>query len=90
MRWTWDSDKDRENRRKHQVRFETAQLVFSDPFMLMQEDDFPHEQRWRTLGSIDKELFLVIHTWPETNEQIGRIISARRATPHERRAYEES
>jgi hypothetical protein len=35
----------------------------------------------------------VVHTWPEpdpdTGEEVGRIISARKATAHERRAYEE-
>jgi len=37
-------------------------------------------------------LLLVIHTWPEEpeeGEQVGRIISARKATARERRAYEE-
>ena len=38
-------------------------------------------------------LLFVVHTWPEpipeTGEEIGRIISARKATKHERRAYEE-
>ena len=36
---------------------------------------------------------LVVHTWPQpdpdTGEEVGRIISARKATSHERRAYEE-
>jgi uncharacterized DUF497 family protein len=35
----------------------------------------------------------VIHTWPEAEseqgELVGRIISARKATAHERKAYEE-
>jgi uncharacterized DUF497 family protein len=38
-------------------------------------------------------LLLVIHTWPEAEsdegEPVGRIISARKATSHERKAYEE-
>ena len=89
MHWTWEPAKDRENLLKHHVEFDTAQLVFSDPFMLMQEDIFPFEQRWRTLGRIEGEVFLVIHTWPESDEDFGRIISARKATPHERRIYEE-
>ena len=71
MYWTWDPAKDRENLLKHDVKFDTAQLVFSDPFMLMQEDVFPFEQRWRTLGRIEGEVFLVIHTWPESNEESG-------------------
>ncbi len=36
---------------------------------------------------------MVVHTWPDvdraTHEEIGRIISARKATRHERMAYEE-
>lgn len=36
---------------------------------------------------------LVVHTWPEvdpdTNEEVGRIISARKATKRERKAYRE-
>ena len=38
-------------------------------------------------------IVLVVHTWSEddlgTGEEVGRIISARKATKHERRAYEE-
>jgi uncharacterized DUF497 family protein len=38
-------------------------------------------------------LLFVIHTWPEAkfegDEPVGRIISARKATAHERKAYEE-
>jgi len=83
MRWTWDEEKDRTNKAKHGVSFETAQLVFEE------------EERWRTIGSphdaIDLVL-LVVHTWPipdETAEEVGRIISARKATREERRQYEE-
>ena len=36
---------------------------------------------------------MVVHTWPEfdagSGEEIGRVISARKATTHERAAYEE-
>jgi hypothetical protein len=38
-------------------------------------------------------VLFVVHSWPApdpaTGEETGRIISARRATAHERRAYEE-
>lgn len=93
MRWTWDSDKNRENERKHLISFETAQLVFRDPYLIIIEDPFPHEQRWRTTGMIALEVITVIHTWPENNtvtgRETGRIISARKATRRERTAYEE-
>ena len=95
MRWIWDEEKNRANRRDHKVSFETAQLVFDDPLAITLPDPFPSEERWRTVGSpsysADVVLF-VVHTWPEvdeTGEEVGRIISARKATRNERRAYEE-
>ncbi len=89
MPWTWSPAKDRENRRKHGLSFETAQLVFTDPHALSQPDPFPHEERWQTVGVIGQTTIFVVHTWPESNNEIGRIISARKATSHERKAYEE-
>jgi uncharacterized DUF497 family protein len=95
MRWTWDEEKDRTNKAKHGVSFETAQLVFEDALAVTVPDPFEEEERWRTIGSphdaIDLVL-LVVHTWPipdETAEEVGRIISARKATREERRQYEE-
>lgn len=45
------------------------------------------------IGVIGGIVVFVVHTAPELNartgEEIGRIISARKATAHERRAYEE-
>ena len=95
MRWIWDEEKNRANRRDHKISFEIAQLVFDDPLAITLPDPFPSEERWRTVGSpsyaADVVLF-VVHTWPEVDEigeEVGRIISARKATGHERRAYEE-
>jgi uncharacterized protein len=51
------------------------------------------KHRWHTIGLVGALLLLVIHTWleGETNGDgpVGRIISARKATAHERKAYEE-
>ena len=87
MQWTWDPDKDRENQDKHGISFATAQLVFQDFHRVIEEDPYPDEQRWRTTGMIGPSVIIVVHTWPD--EGPGRIISARRATRHERRIYEE-
>ena len=87
MHWTWDPDKDRENILKHGIGFETAQLIFQDSYRVTEEDPNPEEQRWRTTGMVGPSVIMVIHTWPQENP--GRIISARRATRHERRTYEE-
>ena len=38
MRFIWDENKNRQNLRKHDVRFETAVLVFDDPYAITQRD----------------------------------------------------
>ena len=92
MRWTWDPAKARSNKRIHGLSFETAQLVFDDPLAASRLDATGEEERWQTIGLIGPVAVLVIHTWPEPDsegEEVGRIISARKATTHERKAYEE-
>ncbi len=93
MRWAWDTSKSRDNRRKHGLSFETAQLVFDDPLAMSRQDPHPHEERWQTIGMIGDVVVLVVHTWsdsgPDTGDATGRIIGARKATRHERKAYEE-
>ena len=92
MRWTWDPNKNQVNKRVHGLGFETAQLVFDDPLAASLPDPDPREQRWHTIGLIGNVVVLVVHTWPmpdpAAREEVGRIISARKATSHERRAYE--
>ena len=93
MRWTWDQAKNKANLRAHSLSFEAAVFVFDDPLSATREDPYPYEQRWRTVGMVGTQVVMVVHTWPdldrETGEEIGRIISARKATRHERGAYEE-
>jgi uncharacterized DUF497 family protein len=93
MRWTWDPRKATANRVKHGLSFETAVLAFDDPFHASKPDPHPDHDRWHTIGLVGLVLLLVIHTWPEAKfkeaEPVGRIISARKATARERKAYEE-
>ncbi|MDE2474587.1 MAG: BrnT family toxin [Alphaproteobacteria bacterium] len=91
MRWTWDASKNRINRRRHGISFETAQRVFEDPLHLSVINPFPDEERWQTVGVVGGVTLLVIHTSPreENDDTTGRIISARKATRNERKAYEE-
>ena len=93
MRWTWDQAKNRANLRAHGLSFEAAVFVFDDPMSATREDPYPYEQRWRTIGMVGTQVVMVVHTWPdfgtETGEDIGRIISARKATSREREAYGE-
>jgi uncharacterized DUF497 family protein len=92
VRWTWDQRKSRANKGKHGLDFETAMLVFDDPLALSKPDFVAEEERWRTVGVAGGVVVFVVHTWPEQDESgdsTGRIISARKATAHERKAYEE-
>nr|WP_312014791.1 BrnT family toxin [Bradyrhizobium sp. AUGA SZCCT0169] len=93
VRWTWDPNKATANRVKHGLSFETAILVFDDPLHASKPDPHPDGDRWQTIGLVGPILLLVVHTLPEANseddEPVGRIISARKATARERKAYEE-
>jgi uncharacterized protein len=78
VRWTWSLVKNRDNKRKHGLSFDTAQLVFDDPHALSRPDPFPREERWQTVGVIGQITIIVVHTWPDSNAETGRIISARK------------
>jgi uncharacterized protein len=72
---------------------ETAVLVFDDPFHASKPDPHADGERWQAIGLVGPVLLPVIHTWPqgdsEAEDTVGRIISARKATAHERKVYEE-
>lgn len=91
LRWVWNAEKAVLNLQKHHVSFELAERALSDPLSISIPDTHPLEERWRTLcmPAIGPAVVLfIVHTWPD-DEGCGRIISARRAEPHERKAYEE-
>ena len=93
MQWTWSDAKNKANKQKHGLSFETALLVFDDPHAISKRDPYPEEERWQTVGMIGYVVIFVAHSWLEGNqtnqEEAGRIISARKATKQERKAYEE-
>ena len=86
--WIWDESKNAENRRKHGLGFDTAVLVFEDEHLASRPDTFPGEDRWNTVGTVAHMIIFVVHTEAQTDGGTGRIISARKATAHERKAYE--
>jgi uncharacterized DUF497 family protein len=91
MQWTWNPEKAAANLLKHRVSFELAERALGDPFAISLQDPYLYEARWRTLGSPSMEgilILFVVHALSEVDEIPGRIISARKAQPQERRAYE--
>jgi uncharacterized protein len=92
--FTWNLAKAASNKAKHDISFNTARTIFSDPHRLSEVDDASHgEQRWTTIGrAADGSVILtVVHVdWEEDELEIIRIISARKATPPERKRYEQN
>jgi uncharacterized protein len=89
----WDDRKAAINRRKHGISFEDATQVFEDEFALAEHDRIEDdESRWRTIGMVaGVVVLLVAHTVKEeADDEIIRIISARRATRKERKRYEQN
>ena len=93
MQWEWDPQKDRQNRQKHGISFESATRVFNDPHQIAYHDPHPDEERFITIGGSQGLVLFVVHTRltydPAINDEIGRIISARKARWYEREEYEE-
>jgi hypothetical protein len=90
VRFIWDERNNDANKRKHGVSFEIALLVFDDPYHLTRQDrEVDGETRWQTIGFVNGiQVLLVAHTVEEADdEETIRIISARRATPQERKIY---
>lgn len=88
MNYEWDPNKSIANLDKHRIHFADAVAVFSDEFALTVADAFTDEERFVTIG-VDAfgQLLVVIYTWRD--EETIRIISARKATRHERKQYED-
>lgn len=88
MKFQWDPAKAITNNRKHGISFEEAVTIFGDSLAITISDPKHSldEIRFLTIGqSRLQRLLIVFHT--ERDGEI-RLISARLATPQERRNYE--
>ncbi len=92
MAFDWDGEKAISNLAKHGVSFELAREVWDDPLHVILPDRVEEqEERWHAIGTVGAVVVLVVvHSHPEPdNEDRIRIISARKATPRERKRYEQ-
>ena len=88
VEFEWDVQKAQVNFTKHGVSFEEAAEVFFDPFYQSGEASIDGERRDFVLGfSTLQRILLVVYT---DRSNRTRIISARLATNHERKLYEEA
>ncbi len=87
MRFAWHDEKAKSNAKKHGVSFDEASTVFADPLAVVIEDAV-YEERTIIIGLSTRQRVLFT-VFVEISDDEVRIISARRATPHERKKYEE-
>ena len=86
VRFRWDPKKAAANVTKHGVSFEEAQSAFDDDLGAYYPDTL-HEARFILIGhSVKRRLLFVVHA--EVGASFIRIISARKATKHEKAHYE--
>ena len=85
LEFEWYSEKERLIAEKHGIDMAMVKRIFDDPFRVIQydKDHSGLEDRWQILGMVKEVLFAV---YTERKEKV-RIITAREATPEERRIY---
>ncbi len=90
IQFKWDENKNRKNKREHGVSFEEAQTVFLDEnaIRFFDPDHSEEEDRFLMLGiSFKLRVLVVCHCYRE-NDEVIRLISARKADKEECKDYE--
>jgi uncharacterized DUF497 family protein len=89
MRFEWDEVKRRANMRKHGFDFADVAEMFSGTMLVYPDTRHDYEEtRWSGLGWIGGRLAQIVFT--ETEPDIIRIISLRKATSRERKEFEKT
>lgn len=89
MQFEWDPNKNEINKQKHKISFEEAQTVFYDEYAIL-FDDPDHsdaEDRFIILGLSQRENLCIVSHCYRGEDEIIRIISARKATKAETNFY---
>ena len=91
MRIEWDERKRQANLRKHQLDFADAWKVFLRPVLasLDERNDEYGEERWIGIGTMDETRIIVV-VYTQSNEDVVRIISFRKALSYERERYQQA
>jgi uncharacterized DUF497 family protein len=87
MVFAFDEQKSSANRAKHGIDFVEAQRLWSDPHRIEYPGRDVGEPRWLVTGLIEGRLWTACITY---REQKIRIISTRRARPHEADRYQQA
>lgn len=90
LEFDWDTNKNKENIKKHKISFEEAKEVFYDDNAILFDDPdhSDYEERFLIIGRINNlNIYVVSHCYRE-NDGVIRMISARKATKNEKETYE--
>jgi uncharacterized DUF497 family protein len=91
IKFSWDKKKARTNIQKHKVSFEEAKTIFVDENarLIDDPDHSDEEDRFIMIGlSSNLKILTVVHCYRD-NDNVIRIISARKSTKNEERQYKE-
>jgi len=84
----WNDDKAKQNPLKHKgITFERAVEAFFDPFLVVVDASRNYEARDAVIG-MDKQNYLLFVVHIQQENDMIRVISARKATRQERNYYE--
>ncbi len=90
MEFEWDAAKAQSNAQKHGVTFPEASTAFSDPLAaVFPDEDHSEDETREILIGVSERGRLLIVSYTERDDKL-RIISARAATPSERRKHEDN
>ena len=85
MRFEWDETKRLANIKKHGVDFADIATIFDSDVFTIEDQRFDYgETRYITFGLFKFRLIVVVYTH---NNEVIRIISARKASKHEEEQY---
>jgi uncharacterized DUF497 family protein len=88
MVFGWDNAKNKANIRKHRIDFEDVAQVFDSPMIIRVDDREAYgEERLIGTGFLGNVVVVIVFT--EINENVVRIISARKANKDEQKRFEQ-
>lgn len=90
INFAWDENKNEINKKKHGLSFEEAREVFEDDNAIL-FDDPDHsieEERFLIIDAIRSAKICIVSHCYRNDDNVIRLISARKATKNEQRIYE--
>jgi len=88
MQFEWDEGKNLANIRKHKIDFADVPEMFEGQMLIELDDRFDYgEDRWMGIGFLGNGVAVVV--WVERQNDLIRLISARRANRYERQRFQQ-